>query len=115
MSHLEARFADLWVALYPNIDLVSQYRFAPPRRFRADFCAVDERIIIEVQGGIWSRRRMGHSTGAGIQRDCEKFAIAASLDYLIFPLTEGMIEEKWLNAIAKAILRRKTFKNRQSK
>ncbi len=50
---------------------------------------------------------MGHSSGAGIERDCKKFFALAELGYLVFPLTCKMIEPERIDAIARTIKARK--------
>jgi very-short-patch-repair endonuclease len=99
MTKLELEFAALWEHLYPDIDLISQY---PIKRYRIDFCHPVAKIAVECQGGTWVTG-MGHSSGKGIKRDCEKFCYLASLGYLIFPLTCDMIDEKYLVMIASSI------------
>lgn len=86
-SPLELEFAQLWEERYPEIDLIAQY---PIGRRRLDFCHPLAKVAIECQGGTWVAG-MRHSSGAGIQRDCEKFCQLASLGYLVFPLTCKMI------------------------
>ena len=60
---------------------VRQWRFAPPRRFRADFGwpwgAGDQAmplgaVAVEIEGGIFMHGKSGHSSGTGILRDMEK-------------------------------------------
>lgn len=53
---------------------VRELRFAPPRRFRFDFCWPDKLLAVEVDGGSWVNGR--HSRGTGIDSDCEKLALA---------------------------------------
>ena len=63
---------------------VQQYKFHPTRRWKADFCWVEEKLIVEVQGGIWASHngtKSGHTTGQGILRDCEKMNEAVLLGY----------------------------------
>ena len=103
-SHLEIQFAMLWEATYPEIDLYSEYRFAAPRRFKADFCCPIAKVIIEIQGGIWADGR--HSRGSGLYSEYEKLCIAASLGYLVFLLSEEMIDDRYLCLIATAIRER---------
>jgi len=103
MSHLEEQFISLWEYQHPNIDLHREYRFHPKRRYRADFANIESKVLVEIQGGIWGRNRTGHSSGTGIERDCEKFALAASEGWLVFPLSERMITQEWLSAIASSI------------
>lgn len=103
-SHLEFEFGQLWVARFPEIDLHSEYSFCPGRRFRFDFAELQTKVAIEIQGGIFSKERSGHTSGAGVQRDCEKFSLAASLGWLLFPLSESMMRDaEWLDLIATTI------------
>jgi hypothetical protein len=78
-----------------GIPFEREYRFAPPRRWRADFLVRDgwrvrnsqgalveiegARILIEVDGGGYVAGR--HSRGAGMEADCEKASAAAILGY----------------------------------
>jgi len=60
-----------------------EYRFAPPRMYRADFAWLenDPPLLVEVEGGIWMRKG-GHNTGRGILRDIEKGNLAAMNGFL---------------------------------
>ena len=60
---------------------VRQWRFAPPRRFRADFGwpfgdynpnKPLRAVAVEVEGGVWMRGKSGHSSGTGILQDMAK-------------------------------------------
>ena len=62
-----------------------EYTFARPRRWRFDFCWVDEKIAAEVEGGIWTGGR--HVTGKGFQLDCEKYNHATLLGWRVFRFT----------------------------
>ncbi len=46
----------------------------PGRKFRFDFCFRKARLLIEINGGTFTRG--GHSTGVGIRRDYEKANLA---------------------------------------
>jgi len=48
-----------------------EYRFAPPRRWRADFAWPDDGVLLEVEGGVHRQGR--HTRGAGFEADCEKY------------------------------------------
>lgn len=58
-----------------------EYRFAHPRQFRADFCWPSEGIIVEQEGGVFTRQAHGSITG--ILRDIEKYNLAATLGYRV--------------------------------
>lgn len=84
-SDAECRFAQLWATLYPDIDLVYEYRYAYPSTKTVDFTHLKSRVCIEINGGIWSK--MGHSTGQGITRDYHKITEALKLGWRIIPIT----------------------------
>ena len=46
------------------------------RRFRFDFAWPKHNLLVEVQGGTFAASKLGHSSGMGINRDCEKLNVA---------------------------------------
>lgn len=62
--------------------------FAPPRKFRADYCWRHERVIVERNGGLW--QKSGHSSGRGIMRDYAKSNLAQiqGWRYLVYTPTQ---------------------------
>lgn len=60
---------------------VAEYRFAPPRRWRFDFCWPNHRLALEVQGGLWTRGR--HTRGAALLKEHEKLNTAAAMGYRV--------------------------------
>jgi len=61
----------------PQLEVV----FAAPRKWRADYCWPEFHVIVEREGGLFSktlRARMAHGTASSIKRDMEK-ANAAQL------------------------------------
>lgn len=91
-SELEITFANLWVAYYPEIDLHSEYRFAPPRRFRFDFAHLPSKIAIELQGGIFNANTR-HINGAALLKEHEKLNLAASLGWRIFYVSTKTVND----------------------
>jgi hypothetical protein len=69
---------------------VGQHRFVPGRMYRFDRAWVDQRVAVEVQGGIWTGGR--HARGSGIAAECVKLSIAAALGWRVLPVTVEMIE-----------------------
>ena len=68
-----------------------EYKFHPKRRWRLDFAWVDQKIGVEVEGGIWLPRS-GHNTGVGISRDVEKGNSLTLLGWKLIRVTGKMIK-----------------------
>jgi very-short-patch-repair endonuclease len=79
-----------------GIPFEPEYRFAPPRRWRADFRIVDIRwdeatILVEIDGGAFIAGR--HSRGTGVEADCEKQSAAAILGYRVIRVTPAQVDD----------------------
>ena len=97
-SSTEQKFIKMWLLLYPNIPLISQF---PIEKYKADFYHIQSHTIIETHGGVWNHG--GHNTGVGVTSDCKKLCLCTSLGYKYFALTTEMINEEYLNMIASVI------------
>ena len=92
MTNLEAAFLHHWRIFAPDAtEPEHDTRFHPTRRWRADFLWRRERVIVECEGGVWTRGR--HVRGAGYIGDCEKYNAATELGYHVFRCTAGMLED----------------------
>ena len=82
-----------------GIPFEREYRFAPPRRWRADFRVLTwmpstwtpAQLLIEIDGGGWIGGR--HSTGKGIEDDCEKTTAAAIRGYRVIRCTPAQVDD----------------------
>lgn len=57
-----------------------EYYFAPKRKYRADFAWPKDRLLVECEGGIFSRKGKGggwHQSISGYIDDCRKYNLAA--------------------------------------
>jgi very-short-patch-repair endonuclease len=63
------------------VDPHREYQFAPPRRWRFDFAWVNQRVAVEIEGGLWMRGR--HTTAKGMLADMDKYNTAASLGWFV--------------------------------
>jgi very-short-patch-repair endonuclease len=79
---------------------VAEFYAIPGRRFRFDFCWEEERLLCEIQGGIWMKNRSGHSSGTGINRDTEKANLAVLAGWRVLAFTGDQIKSgqaiQWL-------------------
>ena len=68
----------------------TEYRFHPPRRWRADFAFIEQRLLIECEGGIHTQGR--HVRPAGFQKDIEKYNQASLDGWTLLRFTGAMIQ-----------------------
>ncbi len=61
------------------------------RKFKFDFYLPLYNILIEIQGGTWSSKKMGHNSGSGIKRDCVKSNIGQLHGFIVLHFTSDMI------------------------
>lgn len=67
-----------------------QFRFLPPRRFKADFAFQQHKLIVEVDGGQW-KFNTGHNNGQGKERDCIRDAEAAIAGWTTLRFTTNLV------------------------
>ena len=72
-SALEAELA-LQIKALGLPEPVREYRAIAGRKFRFDFAWLEQRLLIEINGGTYTKG--AHSTGQGIARDYEKANLA---------------------------------------
>ena len=77
---------------------VTEYRFCPQRRWRADFLYLEQKILIEIEGAHWTSGR--HTRGSGFDKDCEKYNTAALMGYKVLRVTSTHLKNgqfiEWL-------------------
>jgi len=89
--------SDLELELLSQIRLLKlpeperEYRAIPGRKFRFDFAWVDQKVLAEVQGGIYSYQP-SHASAAGIRRDCEKLNLAVANGWKVYHFTSDMVQ-----------------------
>lgn len=64
-----------------KIEFVQEFKFHTSRKWRADFHIKNTRLLIEVEGGIWSGGR--HTRGKGYLGDMEKYNAATILGFQV--------------------------------
>lgn len=82
--------------------VVKEYRFAPDRRFKADYALPQVKVLIEVEGGVFTSGR--HTRGAGYISDLEKYNLAALLGFRVYRFTpEQVIKGEAMSFLRKAM------------
>jgi len=91
-SKLESTFSEI-LAQHKLPTPVTQYRFAPPRRWSFDFAWPDKQVAVEIEGGTWIGGR--HSTGVGFAKDCEKYNVAAANGWCVLRFTTNHLKTSY--------------------
>ena len=87
-SEGEAKLARDLKAL--KIEFEQEYQFHPKRKWRADFHLVGKKILVEVEGGIWSGGR--HTRGKGYIGDMEKYNAAVMMGYQVIRFSTEQVK-----------------------
>lgn len=84
---------------------IPEYQFARAterRKWAVDWCFVEQRIALEVEGGAFIGGR--HTRGAGFLKDCEKYNSLACHGYRLIRVTPQQIENgEALNWVARIL------------
>ena len=89
-SDLERAFLTHWHTLAPDApEPVREYQFARElgRRWRFDFCFLEQKVAIEIDGGQWASRGGRHNT----DEDREKLNAAAMLGWRVLRFSGQML------------------------
>ena len=68
---------------------VREYQFTPERKFRFDYAWPEQRVAVEVDGGVWHGGR--HTRGAGIVRDLTKMNLATLKGWRVLRFTPDQL------------------------
>ncbi len=88
VSEGEAKLASDLKAL--KIGFVQEFCFHPERQWRADFHILETKILVEVEGGIWTGGR--HTRGKGFIHDMEKYNAATVLGYQVLRFSTEQVK-----------------------
>ena len=81
---------------------VREFRFAPPRQWRFDFAWPEQKLAVEVEGGIFTKGR--HSRGSGMLADMEKYNRAALLGWRVLRFFTDQVRDGSAIAVVKEAL-----------
>ncbi len=85
-----------------HVKVEREYQFAPPRSWRADFCVVEAKLLIEIEGGTWVNGR--HNRASGMAADCTKYNTAVLLGFRVLRFTtEQVISGTAIDTILQAL------------
>lgn len=99
-----------------------EHRFAPPRKWRFDYCIPKYKIAIEIDGGSFKKRKYNdkrtgeqittiggrHNSAKGFLADVEKFNKAASMGWLVLKFTpQEILKQSTIDIIRETIIQKK--------
>lgn len=87
-NEFEAKLARELKAL--KIDFEQEFKFHPERKWKADFHLVGKKILVEVEGGIWSGGR--HTRGKGYIGDMEKYNAATMMGFQVLRFSTDQVK-----------------------
>ncbi|MCX0336783.1 endonuclease domain-containing protein [Acinetobacter radioresistens] len=73
-----------------KIEFEQEFEFHPKRKWRADFHLVGKKILVEVEGAIWSGGR--HTRGKGYIGDMEKYNAATMMGYQVIRFSTDQVK-----------------------
>lgn len=73
-----------------KISFEQEYKFHPKRKWRADFHIMGKKILVEVEGGVWSGGR--HTRGKGYIGDMEKYNAAVVMGYQVLRFSTEQVK-----------------------
>lgn len=83
-------------------ECVTEFRFHPIRRWRADYAILKYKILLEVEGGIYIGGR--HTRGVGFKNDMDKYNSATSMGYSVLRVTPSdLLKTSTLDLIKETI------------
>ena len=74
---------------HEGIEFEPEYKFSSKRKWRADFAIKKYKILVEIEGGVYSNGR--HTRGSGFVKDCEKYNTAVLLGWKVLRFPTHMV------------------------
>lgn len=84
-SKLENDLAWQISQVLPNFPYIREYRFDSKKKWKTDFVFLDQKLIVEVEGGVWIKGR--HTRPVGFTKDCIKYNNATIQGFRVLRVT----------------------------
>lgn len=91
---LRQLFLDNLQLLYPDHpEMQEQFYYAKPRRFRADFAFVQQRLLVEIEGGVYTGEGHGGDY-SGMVNDLRRSRHASAKGWRVFRISRPCLEKE---------------------
>lgn len=87
-----------------GIDYEQQYRYVPGRQYRADFAFPAARLLVEVQGGVYTRQ--AHGSVSGVLADNERLNLATLHGWSVLRFTPTQVQHGEALSVVEGLLAR---------
>lgn len=98
IANAEEALRQLWLQslqlLYPDHpEMVEQLYYAKPRQFRADYAFKDQRVLVEIEGGIYGGEGHGGDY-KGVVNDLRRSRYASAHGWRVFRVSRACLEKE---------------------
>lgn len=104
-STLESKFSLILRAYGQDLPAYErEYKGIPGRRYSFDFAYPNQKLAIELEGGVYNQGR--HTRGAGYEGDCRKYNLMTLHGWRLLRFTSGMLDsepEQCIDMVRKAL------------
>ena len=86
--------AEHWLGLLmldAGLSFERQYPYVEGRKFRADFAFIEQRLLVEVTGGIWNRQ--AHGSVSGVLADNARLNAATIAGWRLLRVRPDEVED----------------------
>ena len=87
-----------------KLNPIAEYQFDPDRKWRADFCFLAEKLLVEIEGGIWLGKAGGHTSGKGMEANMEKYNRATVLGFKLLRFSSEAVKSGKAIKMTKLVL-----------
>lgn len=102
LTHSQSVSPDLFCSVCKamlGVDIVREHQFCPSRKWRFDYAVVNQRIALEVEGGVWTGGR--HTSPRGFLGDLEKYNTATLMGWRVVRTTPEKLMSDGIGLIEK--------------
>lgn len=82
---------------------VTEFRFAPPRRWRFDYAWLASKVALEIEGGAFVAGGSRHTRGAGFRADLEKYNVATAAGWRVFRVLPEQLLSHGIDLVKQAM------------
>ena len=89
-------------------EFIPEHKFHDKRKWRFDYCNLESKTAIEIEGGAWTNGR--HTRGKGFIGDMEKYNMAIVAGWVVLRFTPGQMNESKTFELIKTVIKQRLLK-----